>query len=131
MPAKKYKFKDLNIVTQNVRGLKSTTKKHVLFSQFIARNLFAMCLQETWTSDFKNLEYKQCMLLTNGRPVSEVTSKRGQEGVGIVLSRDAVLAWKAAGSETHVDLGSRIIAIRLLVKDARGKDIGIFLVSAY
>ena len=131
MPAKKYKFKDLNIITKNVRGLKSITKKQELFSQLITRNLFAICLQETWTSEFTILEYKQFMLLTHGRPVSEVTSKRGQEGVGIALSRNAVIAWKAAGSEIHTDLGSRLIAIRLSVKDARGKDIGIFLISAY
>ena len=31
----------------------------------------------------------------------------------------------------HTDLSSRIIAILLLVKDARGKDIGIFLISGY
>ena len=71
------------------------------------------------------------MFLMNGRPASEVSSKRGQEGVGFELSRNAVLSWKSAGSEIHTDLGSRIIAIRMLVKDANGKDIGIFLVSAY
>ena len=101
MPAKKYNFEDLKIISQNVRGLKSNVKKHVLFSQLNARNLFAMCLQETWTTDFESIEHDQCLLLTNGRVRSQVTSRRGQEGVGIALSRNAVLAWKAAGSETH------------------------------
>ena len=77
------------------------------------------------------LEYNECMLLLNGCLTSKVSSKRGQEGVGFALSRNAVLAWKAPGSEIYTDQGSRIIAIQMLVKDAKGKDIGIFLISAY
>ena len=35
------------------------------------------------------------------------------------------------GSIVHNDLGARVIAVRLLTKDVLGKDIHIFLVSAY
>ena len=50
--------------------------------------------------------------------------------MGIVLSPQAIEAWKAAGCELH-EISSRIIAIRLLMKDIHDKDIGLYLVSAY
>ena len=36
---------------------------------------------------------------------------------------------KAAGSESHVDLGARIVALRLLFKDSQ--HVGVFWISAY
>ena len=51
--------------------------------------------------------------------------------MGILLSPDRVSAWKAAGMETHTDLGARIIAVRLLLRDHQNRDLGVFLVSAY
>ena len=48
-----------------------------------------------------------------------------------MLSSLAVDAWRAAGCELHDDLGARVIAVRLLLRDKEGKDIGVFLVSAY
>ena len=58
-------------------------------------------------------------------------SNRGEQGVGIALSEHGVAAWKEAGSVLHNDFGGRIIAIRLQLRDARGKPVCIFLVSAY
>jgi len=43
----------------------------------------------------------------------------------LLLGWEGIQAWKA----THGDFRSRIIAVRLLVKDAKGKDIYLFLVS--
>ena len=51
--------------------------------------------------------------------------------MGIALNPDAVEDRRAAGSVLHNDLGSRVIAIRLLTKDSKNKDTYIFLVSAY
>ena len=58
-------------------------------------------------------------------------SNRGEEGVGIVLSKKGIEAWKKAGSILHNDFEGRIIAVRLLLQDEKGGDVGLFLVSAY
>jgi len=41
-----------------------------------------------------------------------VKSRRGEQGVGIALSKSAVAAWKSAGSYVVDDLGARVIAVR-------------------
>ena len=51
--------------------------------------------------------------------------------MAICLNSDGIHAWKAAGSESHTDLGARVVAIRLLLSDSSKKDVGIFLISAY
>ena len=61
---------------------------------------------------------------------NEVNGNRGSQGVGIIFNKDGVVAWKAAGSESHVDLGSRVMVSRLLFKDSQHRDIGVFLISA-
>ena len=52
-------------------------------------------------------------------------------GVAIALNPDGVTGWKAAEYEKHTDLGARVIAVRLVLKDHERRDIGLFLVSAY
>jgi len=58
-------------------------------------------------------------------------SGRGYMGVGIALGLKGVRAWKDAGSVVHDGFGPCIIAIRLLVQDEDGADVGIHLVSMY
>jgi len=50
--------------------------------------------------------------------------------VAIVLSPEAHRAWKKAGS-LRWEFGERIVAVRLGVRDEKGKDVSIFFVSAY
>jgi len=123
--------KDLTIISQNARGLKSNDKFQELFGLIKEKELFAVCVQETWRKGNAILEQHGCLLLTNGIDEGVPTCRRGKEGVAIALSQNAVKAWKDAGSVLHNDLGSRIIAIRLSVKDSRNKVVGLFLVSAY
>ena len=94
------------------------------------RHAFAACLQETWR-------------LGNDEPLEEAgftfvgaslttQTRRGSQGVAIVLSRAAAAAWRAAGS--HVwRVSSRVIAVRLLVRDPRNRSrsLGVLLVSGY
>ena len=61
----------------------------------------------------------------------EQSCNLGSQGVGIVLSMAAVEAWKAAGSEVHNTYGARVMAIRLQVRDTQGRDLYLFLISAY
>ena len=51
--------------------------------------------------------------------------------MSIVLNKEGVAAWKAAGYEKHVNFGARVMALRLLFKDVNNKDVAVFLVSAY
>eukprot|EP00111_Clytia_hemisphaerica_P012731 TCONS_00037465-protein len=130
MPKAK-KFKHLNIITQNVRGLKSAERIYELSTQIKRQNTFALCVQESWRSG-KSIELvNDCTFLLHGLNESDNKSKRGQGGVGIVLSKTATQAWKEAGSSVYTDFGKRIIATRLSLKDNRNKNIDIFLVSAY
>ena len=125
------KLKNIKVVSQNVRGLKSESRLEELFSYAARCGVFALCLQETWRSENEILENEGYLLLTTGLPSKEVAGKRGSQGTAIALSPEAQAAWRLAGSELHVDLGARMIAIRLLVKDGKGIEVFLFLVSAY
>ena len=116
-------------VSQNAQGMKSDEHLEELVSSMNQNNVFAACLQETWRTGKESLIHGDCQLLFAGLNVHR--SRRGEQGVGIALSAEAVLAWKAVGSTLYNDFGARIIAVRLCVKDIHGKDIFIFLVSVY
>ena len=121
--------KSLKFITQNVRGLKSDSRIEELFSYINRSNVFASCIQETWRFGRENLQNGQCLLLTSGLE-AEATSKRGSQGVGIVLNATAVEAWKKAGCELHT-ISSRVMAVRLVLQDSRNKDLPLYLISAY
>ena len=117
------------IVSQNLLGLKSEARLEEFFFSFKSRGLLAACVQETWRTGKDTLENGGCLLFLSG--LKEMKSNRGEQGVGIALGEHGVAAWKEAGSVLHNDFGGRIIAIRLQLRDARGKLVCIFLVSAY
>ena len=119
-----------SIVSQNVRGLKSDTRLEELFASVGRCKTFAACLQETWQCGNETLENGSYRLIHAGLGANE-QSRRGSQGVAIVLSARGVDSWKAAGSITHQDLGARVVATRLLVHDMNKRDVGVFLVSAY
>ena len=131
MPSVMKPIKKLCIISQNTRGLKSDNKIIELCNAIKYRNVFAVCLQETWRTGNSNLEHEGCVILNSGLDPSVVKCRRGEQGVGIALSKSAVAAWKSAGSYVIDDLGARVIAIRLLVRDNTNKEVGIFLISAY
>ena len=117
------------IVSQNLLGLKSEARLEEFFFSFKSRGLLAACVQETWRTGTDTLENGGCLLFLSG--LKEMKSNCGEQGVGIALGEHGVAAWKEAGSVLHNDFGGRIIAIRLQLRDARGKLVCIFLVSAY
>ena len=121
----------VTIISQNVRGLKSAEKVDELFNIMSARDVFAACLQETWRSGKEMLQHDKYRLIMAGLNAKEMKGRRGSQGVAIALSPKAELAWAAGGSETHDDLGARALAVRLAMKDEKGKELGIFLVAAY
>ena len=117
------------IVSQDLLGLKSEARLEEFFFSFKSRGLLAACVQETWRTGKDTLENGGYLLFLSG--LKEMKSNRGEQGVGIALSEHGVAAWEEAGSVLHNDFGGRIIAIRLQLRDARGKPVCIFLVSAY
>ena len=121
----------LNIVTQNLRGLKTEERVAEMCHEMGSRNIFAACVQETWRTGREQLEHCQATLLLSGLGSGDGRGNRGSQGVGIVLGADATVAWRAVGSEVHDDLGARVIAARMMVRDSQKRDVGIFLVSAY
>ena len=124
-------IQNIQILSQNVRGVKTDTRLDELYEMLLDRKAIAMCIQETWRSDKEIIENNKQMIITSGLDKTLLAGKRGSQGVAIVLSEDGVIAWKAAGCEIHTDLGARVMALRLLVKDYQNRDVGLFLVSAY
>ena len=117
-------------VSQNLLGLKSEARLEELFYGLTNRNLLAVCMQETWRTA-ATLMNGNCRLFLAGLKEDDMKSNRGEQGVGIALSQRGVEAWKEAGSILHDDLGGRIIALRLKMKDEKSRPVNIFLVSAY
>ena len=126
----KQKLKTVAIVSQNIRGLKSETRLQEMFSHILRFSILAACFQETWRSGTETLSNSNCLLFLSGLPEDQ-QSRRGSQGVGIALSPQGVDAWRAGGCELHNDLGARVIAVRLLMKDNEERDVGILLISAY
>ena len=90
-----------------------------------------MCLQETWRTGVSTFELENCVIFNSGLDPNQVKSRRGEQGVAILLSKNAVTSWRSAGSIVHSDLGARIVAVRLIVKDSNSNNVGLFLISAY
>ena len=70
-------------------------------------------------------------MITSGPKQNEVNGNWGSQGVGIILNKDGVVAWKAAGSQSHVDLGARVMALLLLFKDSQHREVRIILILGY
>ena len=123
--------RNVQIYSQNARGIKTDTRLEELFAAMLKRNVLAVCLQETWRNGTELLDHGNCKLISTGIEKANQLGNRGSEGVAIALSPDGVTSWKAAGCESHTDLGSRVMAIRLILKDHQRRDVGLFLISAY
>ena len=131
MPRKRKKIKKIQILSQNVRGIETVTRTDLLFNVMKGRNAIAACLQETWRSGFELLEHDSYKFISSGLDRNTQLGKRGSQGVAILLNPDGVNAWKAAEYEKHIDLGARVIGIRLLLQDHEKRDISLFLILAY
>jgi hypothetical protein len=123
----------LSIVTQNFLGLKSTNSEmrfETLFSAVHDRGLYAVMGQETWREGEEILEHSggYGSLICSGLPTQ---NGRGSRGVSIALGPQAVLGWAKAGKKVFSGYGGRILGLRTLAADSKGRSIGLHLVSAY
>jgi hypothetical protein len=125
----KFRKASVNFVSQNCRGMKSSAREAEFWETFRQRGFLAACLQETWRKDNGEVDvvgYGKLLVSSKG-----VQCRRGSAGVAIALSRKGVDAWEKGGSQVVAAGDGRIIGARLLLKDARGVEVGVFLVSAY
>ena len=119
------------IISQNTKWLKLDEKIQELCTTIKRRNIFEACLQETCRTGVSRREHKICIIFSSGLEPNLVKSQRGEQGVAILLSKNAVTAWKSAQSIVCNDLGAIIIAVRLLVNDNMKNEITLFLISTY
>jgi len=103
-----------SFISQNCRGLKTSTRKTELISVLRWRRAFAACLQETWREATEEL-LEDGWLFIGSAPTAQ--HGRGSKDVGIMLGPLAA----STLDEKHVDLGPRVVAVRLLAKEPRAR----------
>ena len=57
------------------------------------------------------LEHENCIIFSSGLEPNLAESRRGEQRVGILISKNPVTASKSAGYIVHNDLGARIITV--------------------
>ena len=72
---RKKNIKKVQIISQNVRGIKSETRLEELFNVIAKRNALAVCLQETWRNGNDLLEQGQFKLISSGLELVTVFPK--------------------------------------------------------
>ena len=118
----------INVYSQNSRGLRATDLEEVL-ATMKTQSVFAWALQETWrVGDSIERHEEGFVAIHHGPP--ERLSRRGSLGVSIVLSPEAWTGFKKCGCKREY-YGLRIIAVSTLVKDDKGEEVKIRLLSAY
>ena len=71
------KLKNVEFLSQNVRGIKSESRTHELFEVLATRNAIAMCIQETWRHGKEVLEYNGHVIIASGLDHVNIRNKRG------------------------------------------------------
>ena len=114
----------LRTISHNVRSLRQPEAIEIIIACMQASHVEAYCMQETWLGGSEVKTNKGYTIVL----VNDPDAKR--RGVGIVLSKGATKAWDAAGRKQCTP-STRVLAIRLEYTDAKGKTVGVCLVSAY
>ena len=73
---------NLSILTLNVRGLKSTTKRTTVFQWLLAQNVYIIILQETY---FTKCNKYKIMKQWNGKSIHGHSNSLFSKGVSILL----------------------------------------------
>ena len=100
-------------------------KQEALVEWAKTKHGYIACLQEVWRTGTKvqdNVHVHSMptgwALITHG--LQTAVCARGSQGVGILLSPEAKVAWEKAGCDTFT-FGDRILAVRLLLRDEKGR----------
>jgi len=128
-PKRRDTHRNLSFTFHNVRGMTSESRleKHIQLCR--AHRTFVSAAAETWRLGTEQLNNSEFLILTHGPPTKPCT--RGSHGLAFFLSPDAQVAWQAAGAKVHTEYGLRIMAIRLQIKETKGKLLNIFLVQVW
>ena len=122
----------LKVVSQNLLGIKPTNTNDRLEEMLAALrkdNVYALLGQETWRAGSEILQHEGgFVVIAEGPPVQ---NGRGSKGVAIALSPQAVQGWEKGGKVVCDGYGGRVIGVRTVACDGKGRERGIFLVSAY
>ena len=125
------------IVSQNIRGLRGeyADKQEALVEWAKRKHVMVACLQEVWrtgTVTQNNIHADGLptgwALITHG--LQTAVCARGSQGVGILLSPEAKVMWEKAGCDIFT-FGARILAVRLLMRDEKGRTAYTWVISAY
>ena len=119
----------VKLFSQNARGLKSEEKLEEATTKLLKGDYFVGAFQETRKTGSGQIESQGVLLIYHGLDEAQQCA-RGKGGVGLMLSGDARAAWTLAGADV-MTFGPRIVAVRLHIKDAKGKLVKLFVVSAY
>ena len=114
----------LRTISHNVRSLRQPEATELIIASMQANHVEAYCMQETWLGGSEVKTNKGFTIIL----VNDLDAKR--RGVGIILSKAATEAWDAAGRR-QCSPSTRVLAIRLEYADAKGKTVGVCLISAY
>ena len=87
----------IDIITQNLRGCRSGARLEERWDALRNRHVFAACVQEAWRNGEENVERDGGHFLGSGLSAHD-QSRRGSQGVAIVLSATAVAAWVKTGA---------------------------------
>ena len=107
---------------QNVRGL--TTLKLAKVIQFMKdRRILVAALQETWrvTKDGAEMEETPDRYLIIHHGEAKRSCKRGRNGVAIILSPEARMAWELGGKKMDFNGNGRLLTVRLALEG--GQDV--------
>ena len=110
-------------------------KQEALVEWAKTKHVYVACLQEVWRTGTKVQDNVHVhgmptgwALITHG--LQTAVCARGSQGVGILLSPEAKVAWEKAGCDTFT-FGDRILAVRLLLRDEKGRTAYTWIISAY
>ena len=112
---------EMKFISQNVRSLKSKAQAinlDTIINTMEVNNISAYCIQETWLDGNFIKERNGYTFFHHG--LAKQTCKRGQKGVGVILSPELTKYYKGTGSipsvipknENSMELG-RFIGIKL------------------
>ena len=119
-------------LSQNTRGLKTLARIDATLDEtFVRHGAFAAAFQETWRPDLDEWTDGAGRLFIGVGLHDTDQSRRGSQGVAIALSPPAVQAWQDAKCEKHVNLGARVMAVRLLLQQPNKEAVGVRFACAY
>jgi len=114
----------LRTASHNVRSLRQPEAIELVISYMQRQRIAVMGMQETWLSGSSVMSNKGHIIVLNNKDGAH------RRGVGICLAPEAVTAWNRTRC-SQVAPCDRVLALRLMYPDAKGKDMSFCIICAY